>query len=249
MNGHNGVRTREAALAGLMVLILAGAAACSGDSAKKNDVSKSDSVAASVKTLPDPVPPAVAGVGHHAENAYDAAKIGNWAYGTATVDSLRAVVGQLPDSTSTELAKLGSLRDTLGVTLGMLEKAMSSRDSTRAMHAANRITELGARLSEPYGPSTPVGVTLLDFYGRELELWGGTSAKTADEKLRDVAASIRRTWDATRPQLLAKGGEKEAARFDSLAVRVGSAKTRAEYVGLSALILDQVDNLEKVFNR
>lgn len=235
-------------LTGLAVLILGFAAACSGD-AKNTNLSKVDSAAVPATTPPDPVPPAVAAIGHHAENAYDAAKTGNWTYGKATVDSLRTAAGQLPDSSSAELAHLKPLRDTMGITLGALERAMNSRDSIQAMHSANKLTELGARLSDPYGPRTPVGVTLLDYYGRELELWGGTRANTSDEKLKAVSAAIRRTWDATRPQLLAKGGAVEAARFDSLVTKVGIAKTRAEYVTLSTSVLDQVDNLEKVFTR
>lgn len=248
MNRKNRRWIRATRLAGLTVVVFVLAAACSGDGANKN-VFRTDSAVAPLEALPDPVPPAIAAVGHHAENAYDAAKMGNWTYGNATADSLRMAVGQLPGGNSGELAQLASLRDTVGIMLGRLERAVNSQDSITAMRAANKLTELGVRLSEPYGPRIPVGVTLLDFYGREMELWGGTSGRDADEKLRDVSAAIRRTWDITRPQLLAKGGAVEAARFDSLVTKVGSARTRAEYLALSTPVLDQVDFLENVFTR
>lgn len=50
-----------------------------------------------------------------------------------------------------------------------------------------------------------------------------------------------------KAKIEAKGGTKEAAVFDGLVVKTEAAKTPADYAKLAAPILDEVDNLEKVF--
>lgn len=225
--------------------------ACAGGVRGTADTTR-DSTAASIVPpagVPDSVPTSVAAVGHHAENAYDKAKLADWTGAQAAVDSLRAVVNLLPDS---GVAASGAGRMQRGEVLAeteALQRAVTSRDATVAMRSANRLTELGARLAEPYNPRVPSSVTLLDFYGRELEIWAAGQNRDAVRRLSEVAASVQSTWSGLRPKVIASGGSTEAQRFDSLVAKLSAARTREDYARLATPILDEVDLLERVFAR
>ena len=178
------------------------------------------------------VPPSIEAIGHHGENAYDMVKAGDWAAARASTDSLHLVVDSIPGSAT--------------ITVRELDLAIANRDRAAALRASNRLTELGALLSEPYHPAVPVGVMLLDHQGRELEIG---AAAGDDGSLRRTAATLRRTWATVRPQVVARGGANEAARFDTLVSRVESATTPAQYASLATPVLDAVDSLELVFTR
>lgn len=231
--------------AGFMIVTLFVAAACS-DRAPDKAATPSGNGAAQVSVQADPVPPAVTQVGHHSENIYDMAKISDWVAARASTDSLRSAVDILPVSDAyADVIK--PLRDTVKATLDTLDRAVTSRDKRNAMHSANRLTELGAMMAAPYGPRTPAGVTLLDFYGRELEFWAAMPG--AEAHLSETASAVRRTWDEIRPQVIARGGASEAASFDSLVSRVMTAKTKTQYAEVATPVLDKVDVLERVFTR
>lgn len=197
--------------------------------------------------VPDPVPAPVAGVGHHAENAYDMAKAANWPAARASTDSLRTAVRAIPDTgaaATTSAARESRLQ--VATTLASLDHAVTARNSSEALRASNRLTELGARLAAPYNPRVPADVTLLDYYGRELEVW---SAAKDNGKLRATASAMRRTWDALRARVEARGGTAEAGRFGALVSRVESARTPAAYASLAGPVLAEVDSLEAVFTK
>lgn len=245
---HNAARTGLAVLATMLVtVVVAGCSSGTPDSAARVD----SAVSATPPALaaPDPVPTAVAGLGHHAENAFDMAKAADWAKARASTDSLRAAVGMLPDTGVAATPDAGRLRSEVMTATAALDRAVTARDATVAQREANRLTELGARLASPYGPRVPAGVTLLDFYGRELELGAAQATGSGAEKLLETAAAVRRTWDEVRPQVLARGGTAEAASFDSLVTRLSAARVPADYARLATPVLDQVDHLERVFTR
>jgi hypothetical protein len=178
------------------------------------------------------VPASIDAIGHHGENAYDMVKAGNWIAARASADSLRPLVDSLPASAT--------------IALRELNQAIANKDQRTALRASNRLTQLGALLSEPYHPAVPAAVMLLDFDGRELEIWAAAADRT---RLRETASAMRRTWNAVRPSVEARGGRTEAASFDALVARVESAVTPADYARLATPVLDAVDTLEQVFTR
>lgn len=190
---------------------------------------------------PDSVPVPVAGVGHHAENAYDMAKAANWPAARASTDSLREVVSAIPD---TRASAARATRALVVTTLASLDRAVTAQNSSEALRTSNHLTELGARLAAPYHPRVPADVTLLDYYGRELEVW---SAATDTGKLRATASAMRRTWEALRGRVEARGGTAEARSFGALVSRVERARTPAAYAALAGPVLAAVDSLEAVF--
>lgn len=233
--------------AALLTMVATG---CSGGTPDRGArVDSTAVVMAPAFAAPIPVPTALEGLGHHAENAYDMAKTADWARARASTDSLRAVVALLPDTGAAATAEGRTLRSDVVTAVGGLDRAVSARDARAAQHEANRLTELGAHLTSPYGPRVPASVTLLDFYGRELELRAATPTGTGTEQLRETAAAVLRTWSEIRPQVLARGGAAEAASFDSLVARLSAARVPADYARLATPVLDQVDLLEHVFTR
>ena len=111
------------------------------------------------------------------------------------------------------------------------------------MLAANLITRDVSEMSAAYKVIVPVEVVLLDYYGRELEIW----AEAQDtSKLQATAREMRKTWNAVRPSIEAKN-PAVAKKFEGLVAQVEAAKAPADYAKVAKPVLDEVDNLEKVF--
>jgi hypothetical protein len=179
-------------------------------------------------------------VGHYAEDAYDQAKSADWAKGRASLESLKAAAHRLGPAHR----KDGALVRQLDGAVAALDKAVSTRDQPAAMREANLLTRLSGEISRPSRPAVPVDVTLLDYYGRELEIW----ASARDEaKLRATVGGMGTTWRRLRPQIVARGGSAVAVRFDALVEAAQSAKGVDGHARLANPILDEVDNLENVF--
>lgn len=182
------------------------------------------------------VPTAVADVGTHGEDLYDQAKASNWPRATAILDSLNRSASAL---TSSERTQLEGVLDTLG-------RAVAARQREAALEAANRVTFIGAKLTEAYRPKMPADIVRLDYYGRELEIW---AARKDLARLSTVSADLRRTWDTVKPTEVSHGGTAAAARMDALVARLAAARTPADYGKLATPILDLVDELEKPFEK
>src|SRR3979409_1642457 len=101
-----------------------------------------------------------------------------------------------------------------------------------------------ADMPAAYKLGVPVEVTKLDYYGRELEVWA--QAQDAN-KLQATAREMRRTWNSLRPSVEAHKAA-EARKFDALVAQVESAKTSADYARVATPVLNEVDNLEKLFH-
>lgn len=186
------------------------------------------------------VPPGVAAVGTHGEDLYDEAKAGRWDKARALVDSLDVAEKTLPPAEPRirkERAQLAGVVDTL-------RRAVNTKNRAAALEASNRVTFLAAKMTEPYHPVEPSAVPLLDYYGRELEIW---SARGDRAKLSSTVADLRRTWDGLRPKVEANGGGATAKKTDSLVTLIVAAKTPADHARLATPFLDVVDELEKVF--
>jgi hypothetical protein len=177
------------------------------------------------------VPESLVNVGEFGENAYDLAKAGDWPKVNDKVKALKDAMEE---------------QKRLGEVLGALAKAAAAKDKLATMREANQITKIAADLSEPFNPEIPAGVTRLDFYGRELELGTATKDKT---QLKAAAEGLRKDWDKLRAGVKSKGGDAEAKRFEALLTSVEAAKTIEDYGKLVMPILDEVDNLEKVFKK
>ncbi len=234
----------------IVLIALLAACSTSGDSAKNSSSSDSASRPKAAAAAADAelteraadsvqavgVPAAVADVGTHGEDLYDQAKAANWDKATAILDSLNRSASAL---TAAERSRLRGVLDTL-------QRAVAGHQRDASVEAANRVTFIGAALTETYRPKMPADIVRLDYYGREIEIW---SARNDVNKLSSVSADLRRTWEAIKPSVVSHGGAAAAARMDALVGRLAAAHTSADYKKLATPILDLVDELEKPFEK
>ncbi|MCB1025049.1 MAG: hypothetical protein KDB79_11690 [Acidobacteria bacterium] len=183
------------------------------------------------------IPASLADAGEFSENIYDAARIDDWKTAESKLSDLKSAVKKLEG----EKIDSGSLL----TTLKSLGEAVSGKNKYGALEISNRFTLEAADLTAKFDPRVPVEVTKLDYYGREIEIRAGEKDET---KLKQTTREMRKTWDAVRSRVEANKGEKEAALFEGLVKRAEAASSVADYAKLATPILDEVDNLENVFN-
>lgn len=189
----------------------------------------------------DQVPASLSKVGEYGETVYDMAKANDWTKATANLtllkDAAKRLRADMKNYSKAELAQLDSK-------IAALKGAVTAKNRQAAMPDANQVTLSAAKMTMQFEPKVPVEVTLLDYYGRELEIWSATE-NTA--KLKITASEMRRTWDAVQPSILSRGGTAQAQKFDALVARVEAAKSPSDYGRLATPVLNEVDNLDKVF--
>jgi hypothetical protein len=196
----------------------------------------------STATQPALPPPAAATeeVGHYAENLYDWGRTGDWTKAQADLAALKSAVAKLQGT--------GAVADMQATNerVSTIENAIQAHDARALTHAANDMTRVAAEISRQFNPPVPVEVTLLDYDGRELELW---SEEGNTAKLNETRTRLQETWNAVRPALVAKGGTTEATHFDALVTQLTKAGTAKDFAATAKPILDSVDVLENVFTR
>ncbi|MEH1965277.1 hypothetical protein [Nostoc sp.] len=187
------------------------------------------------------VPTSLGQVGEYGESVYDMAKANDWTKATANLTFLENAAKSL----RTEIKgknKTGLVQ--LDAKIAALKGTVTDKNRISAMRDANQVTLIAANITKEFEPKVPVEVTLLDYYGRELEIWSITGNTS---QLKTTASEMRRTWNAVRPSILARGGTTQVQKFDGLVASVEAAKLSRDYAHLATPVLDEVDNLEKVF--
>ena len=198
------------------------------------------STPASAATTEASVPSSLANAGEYGENVYDYAKANDWKNADVKLAALRNAVKQV----RTDVMNQSGAVDGLDGNVATLERAVTAKDRKAAMREANQVTLDVAGMTAAYKLSVPVEVTKLDYYGRELEVWA--QAQDAN-KVQTTAREMRRTWDSLKPTIEAHSAT-EAKTFDALVVQVEAAKTPTGYARAATLVLNEVDNLEKLFH-
>ena len=197
--------------------------------------------ARSASTAGAGVPNSLIDAAEYGENVYDYAKGKEWKRADATLRSLM----QAGEKMHTEVAGQDTAKHHVDEITAALRKDIAEKDQQAAMRDANQVTREVADVTAAYSPTVPVAVTKLDYYGRELEIWA--QAKEIG-KLQMTAAAMRREWDALRPSIQARRAA-QASKFEALVAQVEAAKTPAKYAQLAKSVLDEVDNLERLFQK
>jgi hypothetical protein len=215
--------------------------ACSASSPDRANTNKAATPAtpSPILTKTESVPASLANAGEYGENIYDYAKANDWKNATVKLAALKDAIREVHTDVKNQSTAVGHL-DT---NVAALDRAVTAKDRQAAMQQANQVTLDVANLSSAYKLSVPVEVVKLDYYGRELEVWA--QAKDAN-KLLATARELRQTWDSLRPTIATKSAT-EAKKFDALVAQVESGKTPADYERAATPVLDEVDNLEKLF--
>ena len=125
-----------------------------------------------------------------------------------------------------------------------LEQAIFAKNKKDTMRFANNITLLEIAMIGELKPLVPTNVMLLDYCGRELEI---LSDEKNIAKLSNLVIRMHLIWQNLIPHLVEKGGTKEIKSFSEIMTRLERAKTPEEYYHMAEHVLDEVDNIEKVF--
>lgn len=184
------------------------------------------------------MPASLSAVGENGENIYDAVMGGDWHKANSAYAVLKREAGKLP------AAIPPSSRKQLGHVIAALGHDLSTKTKHGALVDANEVTYIVANLSRSYRTPAPAEASLLDYYGRNLQIW---SAAHDRPKLKAAARHIQQTWQKLRPQVVSHGGQAEAKRFDQTVNEVIHAKTAGDYNRVASPFLEEVDKVEKVF--
>jgi len=192
-------------------------------------------------TRPDANQMAVENLLRHAGDIFDLARAGRWDKAEKRLVDLRKAENSLRlimnEENSFYLQRLGKKVEDLG-------RAVAVRNRKDAMHYANRITLIDVALMGQFKLRVPTDVMVLDYCGRELEIL----AEEKDfEKMSGLVLRMHLVWQNLMPQLIDKGATREIKKFSEIMKRLEVAKTPEEFGQSSRQVLDEVDNLEKVF--
>jgi hypothetical protein len=230
---------------GLIVLLALGLGACSSGWQSEINANRAETKASNtpfatpVAANSQSVPAALMNAGEYGENIYDYAKANDWKKADGKIAALKEEAKKVRADGKNPSPGV----DRLEADVATLARAVTAQDRQPAMLAANQITRDVAEMTAAYKVIVPVEVVLLDYYGRELEIWA--EVKDAS-KLQATAREMRKTWDLVRPSIEAKN-PAVAKKFEGLVAQVEAAKAPADYAKVAKPVLDEVDNLEKVF--
>ena len=226
----------------IAALLMTSFSACSSGSPREATTNNGamPPTASSSVTKTESAPTSLSSAGEFGENVYDYAKANDW----KNADVKLLALHDAAKNVRTEVKNQSAAVDRLDANVTVLDRAVKARDRQATMREANQVTLNVADMTTAYKLSVPVEVTRLDYFGRELEVWA--QAQDAN-KLQATAREMRRTWDGLRPSIETHSAA-EAKKFDALVARVESAKTPADYARVATPVLNEVDNLEKLFH-
>jgi hypothetical protein len=229
-------------LAVIVLFMMIWVNACSSGSpgsVKTSSAATTPPAATSVVPNTGSVPASLSDAGEYGENIYDYAKANDWKNANVKLAALKDATKNVRADVKNQNASV----DRLEANVAAVDRAVAAKDRQATMREANQVTLDAANMTSAYKLSVPVEVTRLDYYGRELEVWA--QAQDAN-KLQATARDMRQTWDGLRPSIAARSAT-EAKKFEGLVARVESAKTPADYTRVATPVLNEVDNLEKLF--
>ena len=176
----------------------------------------------------------------YATSIYNIVKLQKWREAEQDIAQMQTSFQQLKNELNISNAELAQLYSNITA----LKSSVAAKNH-QAMCDANQMTLTTAKLTKHFDPKMPIEVAMLDYYGRELEIWTATENTT---KLRAAAEKIRRTWEALRPSIHSRGGSTQLENFeDTLIALVEKASSPTEYSLLATPILGEVKNLRKLF--
>jgi uncharacterized protein (UPF0147 family) len=179
----------------------------------------------------------------NARDIYEKTEVNHWKHLDKKMNSIVKVEQLLPSITHEK--EMPFYKNLMGVTSD-LERAIASQDRISAMKSANKIMILGARLAEAHNSPVPINVAVIAYCGRKLEILSETE-NVAD--LADTVTKLHLSWQQLIPLVTAYGGIKEVKRFAEVMKRLESAKTPDEYGKLAALVIEDIEIIEKIFKK
>ncbi|GAB1544029.1 hypothetical protein NUACC21_67050 [Scytonema sp. NUACC21] len=187
-----------------------------------------------------PLPVSLTKVGQYSKTIYNTAKANDWKNATKNLSLLECAVKDL----NTEVKGEKILISRLNSKIAILKATVSAKNGLAAMHNANQVMLIAANMAVQFQQKVPVEVTLLHYYGHELEIWAPTGNRAW---LHKTADNMRSTWYRIRPSVLVHSGTSQTQKFDTLIERVEMASSAQEYSHLATFLLDEMDKIEGVY--
>lgn len=180
------------------------------------------------------------GVGSAAEEIYGLVKGGRWKHADGKLEALKK--GEQPlKGIQNEESSL--LLPRLVKTTTDLEEALGARNRMDSLRFANRLTFIEAVMAGSLESPMLTNMNLLDYFGRELEIW--SEAKNLD-RLSNLVVRMHLTWQSLMPQLITDGcGTKHVKKFSEIMKNLELAKTPEEYGRLAGRVSEEIDSLDK----
>ncbi len=198
-------------------------------------------IRAMAQTQKGKVPVALFDVSEDSEDIYDQAFAANWSKaGSAltTIERDAATLTRTQPQLHRRAAQLQSL-------VSAAKRDIAAKDRPAALRDINQMTRLTIEMGAAYAAPIPVEVSLLDYYGRELQVWAIAGNRA---HLQSTLSALQTTWHKVRPQVVARPNGAQAVRgFDALVSRAKSAQSAAGVSKVAAPLLEEVDRLENVF--
>ena len=186
-------------------------------------------------------PKSLFNVSEDSEDLYDQAFASNWNKASVAL----AVISRDDAVLRKTQPSLKKRSDGVAALTVAVKRDIAAKDRPAALRDINQITRLTIEMGAAYSAPIPVEVSLLDYYGRELQVWAIAGDKA---RLQNTLNALQTTWRKVRPQVVArKGGTKAAHSFDAMVGRAQSAQSPANVAKVAAPLLEEVDLLENVF--
>jgi hypothetical protein len=223
-------------------LMLVGLYGCSRPAPTPPAVTQAPAATSAIATaapLRDPPPAALVSVGESAEILFDAARTSQWQTTTEQLRALSDAAAQLPPDLPKPV-----LVTQMRSRIDEVRQGAAAHRRVETMDSANAITRLVADLSAEFQTDVPVGVVMLDYYGRQLELGIATGRQST---LTQATADLRQQWDRIEPTIQQRNHVDEARRFTDIVVQLEGAQQPADFAAPTRAELDAVDRLETIF--
>jgi hypothetical protein len=220
----------------LVALIAAG---CSDRGLAQAHADRSSSVAQQPEASVNRPPAALLGIGGAAKELFEAARLSNWTDAAIALDDMSQSAAELPATLSKP-----DLAVRLQSRVDEVNEAVATRQRLQTMDFANGITRLVAELSADDTTEVPSALSMLDYYGRELEL--GIAADDP-ARLKRTAVDLQEAWNRFERTILRLGAADEARRFTDIVVQLEGAQAPDDFVAPTQAELEAVDRLKKIF--
>ncbi len=237
------VRMRSSALLVAIAVIWMGSATTGCSKAPPspqaaNATTSSQPAAAITETADDP-PSSLVDLGEMAKQLFDSVHTGDWPGANEHLEALSRAADELPR----HLSKVDLLAQ-LHARLTALRQRVADKEQVGAMDDANSITRLAAELLTTFQTAVPYDVSILGYFGRQLEIG---IARQDPTTLRRATADLRQAWNREEPVIMRRGHGDEATRFTDIVVTLEGAQRPADFVVPTRTELAAVDRLEALF--
>jgi hypothetical protein len=125
-----------------------------------------------------------------------------------------------------------------------LGRAVRARRAIASLDDANAATKLAAEIADQYQTRVPFEISMLAFYGRQLEL--GVSSRRSSV-LKNAAVDLRSTWYRIEPTVLRRGDIADARSLTDIVVQLDAARRPADFDEVATAELAIASRLREVF--